>query len=428
MRQRFILMHSRRFIVTGILVLVAIAIFSSGFAASGQTFTAVQNGSVVLGNLPSNGAQALYTLTANVGDVVTIRVTGLTPGMDPNIALVSPSQQLVVASDNEPFNPNPAVARLVERLPEMGNFFIVVSGTAGDFVLTVETRPAVIPVTLILDAPAELTLPFTDNLPRVFVFNTDPFTATTLHLDAEPFTLNAFVEVRDGSGQAVALLQGNLDNACVSMAPGDEVREVTITGTPADTGIIRLTLSNAPCVLGASPAQVVPAPVQILPIPIEGVCAATSARTVNLRSGPGLNFPIIGFLFAGQPIRVIGASQDNRWFFVENSFLQAWVAGSVVAVTGPCTALPLIPAPAVPPVLPTFGVPIMTVTPFVITGTPMPTQTPFIIVITPLPGATVTPAPTIGAATATTAPPTVTTAATVAPTVTLAAPSPTSTP
>jgi uncharacterized protein YraI len=213
--------------------------------------------------------------------------------------------------------------------------------------------------------------------------------------------------VRDGTGQIISTLRGNLDSACISVGPGDQLLELTIVALPNITGTITLTLSNAPCDLGEAPVEIPPTPTPAFtPVEVEGICAASSSRNVNIRSGPGTNYARLALLLAGQPIQVTGQSQDSQWFVVQNDFIQGWVSGRVVGVTGPCAQLPVVPAPPLPPASPTPGFPVILVQPpILITTTPGPTWTPAVSVITatPMPQpptstpvppqATVTPAP-----------------------------------
>jgi uncharacterized protein YraI len=252
--------------------------------------------------------------------------------------------------------------------------------------LTLESRPPTPLVILQPDAPLTITFPVTEPA-QSFIFNTDPVFATTVLIDATPFTLDAYVEIRDGTGQLISTLQSNLDNACISVGPGDQLLELTVVALPQVTGAITLTLSNAPCILGPVPLEGVPLPTpEFTPVVVEGICAASSGRNVNIRSGPGTNYARLALLQAGNSIQVTGQSQDGQWFVVQNEFIQGWVAARVVSVTGPCAQLPVVAAPPLPVVSPTPGFPVIVVLPpAVITTTPGPTFTPVVSVITTTP-------------------------------------------
>jgi len=379
-----------------------------------QDAVAVEFGTSTTGTLPSDGAQAPFTFNGNPGDLVTARVVGLTQGMDPNLTLLGPAQETLATNENTPLLPATTDAEIVFRLLTAGTHTLVVSGTTGDFLLTVQVRPQVVSTVLVFDTPTVAVLPL-DPANQVFVFNTDPFQATTLLIDAEPFTLNAFIEVRNSTGQVVAILGGNLDNACLSLGPGDDFNEVSVRGAPEAVGDISFTLSNTPCAFSPEPVVFDVRAIPFEPVPIPDVCAVSSFFNVNVRSGPGLNFPVIMLLLARTPLQVIGVSEDGNWYAVQLTNFQGWVAASVTFLSGPCDALPVVPAPEPPaqPPTPGFiivtGTPGPTQTPVVITGTPGPTQTPVVVTNTPAPGEpTVAPTDVVetpaGGPTATTAP------------------------
>jgi hypothetical protein len=395
---------------------IGVAVFSG---ASAQTGTPTPTGIAVIGNVSANGAQVAYSLDGNAGDLLIARVFGTSAGMDPTLSLLGPMQEPLASNDNASAFPFTTSSQLIYRLPVTGTYTLVVSGTAGDYVLTVDVTPSVVAIPLVFNTPVAITIP-AQSTPQVYSFNTDPFNATTLLIDAQPFDMDAYVDVSGGDGRTVTLLRGNLDNACVSLSPGDELHEITVSSGPDDTGTVTLTLSNAPCVLGPEPAPIVAATPIFQPIPIAGVCAASSRNNVNMRSGPGLNYGVILILPRFQPVQVIGVSQDGRWYGVQTQFgVQGWIAASVVSIVGPCTGLPAVQAPQPPAASPTPGIPLITVTPAVtvVTATPGPaTQTPAVTIVT----ATTAPGQPSATTAPTTVPPTTapTTAATVAATAT----------
>ncbi len=117
----------------------------------------------------------------------------------------------------------------------------------------------------------------------------------------------------------------------------------------------------------------------IVPEPEPGVPTGrvTAARGVNIRSGPGMNFPSFGIAPFGTEGEIIGRSADGRWWVVEAPSVpggSAWVSADFVAVTD-ADDVPIIASP--PP-------------PIVIVPTPVPTPWP---TPTPIPAATATPAP-----------------------------------
>lgn len=77
-----------------------------------------------------------------------------------------------------------------------------------------------------------------------------------------------------------------------------------------------------------------------------GICTA-SGNGINIRSGPGTNYPGIGTLSAGTFLEVTGTNND--WLTVRlNNNRLGWVSHGVVTLNGPCTGLPVIQAPPPP--------------------------------------------------------------------------------
>jgi uncharacterized protein YraI len=396
-----------------LLILILLLLCAVPFATtSAQEVIPIEYGTTVVNRLPAEGSTIAYTFNGNVGDLVTIRAVGISPGADPTLSLVGPPEQVLAINDNVLSIPFSTAAQIVFRLQASGPHFIVVGGTPGDFFMTLESRPATPLIILQLDTPVTVSFPVTDPA-QSFVFNTDPVFATTLLIDASPFTLDAYVEVRDGTGQIISTLRSNLDSTCISVGPGDQLLEMTIVALPEVTGTITLTVSNASCALGPVPAEPPVFPTaEFTPAVVEGVCTASSSRNVNIRSGPGTNYARLALLQAREPIQVTGQSENGQWFVVQNEFIQGWMAASVIRVTGPCTQLPVVAAPPLPAASATPGFPVIVVQPpIVITTTPLGTLPPVVVTATPgpqvptntppAPPATVTPAPTVAAPTLT---------------------------
>jgi hypothetical protein len=67
--------------------------------------------------------------------------------------------------------------------------------------------------------------------------------------------------------------------------------------------------------------------------------------TVNIRSGPGTNYQVIGALNANAPVQVIGRNQDASWWQIEiTDGSIGWVASSVVSASN-TENVPAVEAP-----------------------------------------------------------------------------------
>jgi heat shock protein HslJ len=118
----------------------------------------------------------------------------------------------------------------------------------------------------------------------------------------------------------------------------------------------------------SQPPVVVPTPA-----PQQPMGRVTAESGVNIRTGPGTNYSVVGFAALGEEGEIIGISADGQWWVAavpEAPNGQGWVSAAHVEVTN-ADRVPIIPAPPPPP--------------------PPPTPTP---TATPLPAAT--PAPEIG--------------------------------
>ncbi|MBK8048220.1 MAG: META domain-containing protein [Anaerolineales bacterium] len=97
----------------------------------------------------------------------------------------------------------------------------------------------------------------------------------------------------------------------------------------------------------------------------------TAPNGVNVRTGPGTNFPVIGVAAFGREGEIIGRSADANWWVVAVPATQGgmgWVSASFVAASD-AADVPIIASPAPPVVI----VPTPAPTP---TPRPQPTATP----------------------------------------------------
>ena len=76
----------------------------------------------------------------------------------------------------------------------------------------------------------------------------------------------------------------------------------------------------------------------------------------NVRSGPGVAYPVVANLAAGDTAAVLGKDSSGTWFAIETGSTsngQGWIAGLVSTYNGDLASLPIIPAPPPPAVPPT---------------------------------------------------------------------------
>jgi uncharacterized protein YraI len=79
----------------------------------------------------------------------------------------------------------------------------------------------------------------------------------------------------------------------------------------------------------------------------------STSQIVNLRQGPGTNYPVVGQFSPGQNLKVTGKTQAGDWWQIEYDGGAAWVIGQLVSTNGDgnnvvvVTELPEAPAAAV---------------------------------------------------------------------------------
>lgn len=333
-------------------VLIVIALTTMFSTVSAQAGVLV-SGSGQLGLLTDQTPLTIYSFNGNVGDQVTVRVLSLTPGMTTSLSLLGPNQQQIASSDSDAFSENAGAARVTARLTAAGAHSVLVGGTPGDYLITFNSRPPVETQTIAPVAPITVTLSALTPM-QTLSFAANPTTASSLSLRTEVSEAGYSARMYDGEGQLSGVTSG-LQEACLGVRPGNGTYEVIVETQERDlTFDVVVTYRNSPCV-GASSGggttsnntsnntfQPVATPEIVAP---EGVCLAVAGGTVNIRSGAGTNFGVVGTLNAGQSITVTGTS-GTGWYAVQSQSVQGWIAASVVNVTGACANLPQVGSPA----------------------------------------------------------------------------------
>ncbi len=353
-----------KFLLTVVFLVVSVG------AVSAQVGGNLVYGDSVTGSLSQASPLAFYTFTGNTGDVVSIRAIALSPTAELTITLLSPSQQLAARGDGDPFNLGSLDARVDARLAESGLYSILIGGVnaaTGDFLLRLDGRGPVSPLGINSGVPivADFT---TDPSPKYFsMTSTEPAQLTVLS-QTPGFLFN--VTIWDAAGVVAAVVSGQPQ---VSLTlPGGEIYEIAVTPALSELlGTVELSLGA-----GTTPAQP-PTSVPAVPAPTDR-CTVSSGGAVNVRSGAGTNFSIIGSLSPGQFLDVLGVTSDRAWYAVNFNGSQGWVSASVVVQNGPCSNIAVVQAPAAPvgqqPVAPTPTPTLVQVAPGAVTATPTATQ------------------------------------------------------
>ncbi len=125
----------------------------------------------------------------------------------------------------------------------------------------------------------------------------------------------------------------------------------TFTPTPDWTPTPLVIPTATPLPETATPAAT-PTLTPIPPTATPEASSLTARQNVNVRSGPGTNYALIGQLAGGQTAVVLGRNADSSWYEFSYNGDAAWVSGSLVNLSGDAGAIALaqnIPAPPPPP-------------------------------------------------------------------------------
>jgi uncharacterized protein YraI len=202
---------------------------------------------------------------------------------------------------------------------------------------------------------------------QIYSFTANPTASTQISLYPLTADLPYTAEIHDYRGSVIASVANGLRNAVLTVGPGDGLYEVAIKSDDHNQqGMLSLLVNGILDNGSTSPsAYVAPTGSEIVQdfqaaafTPPTGQCSAqsSSASNVNIRSGPGLEYPVIASLIAGRSIAIVSRSANN-WFQVDVQQQAGWISGTVITLNGVCDSFAIAP----------------TVTPF---PTAVPTLTP----------------------------------------------------
>lgn len=136
--------------------------------------------------------------------------------------------------------------------------------------------------------------------------------------------------------------------------PPTKTPKPTFTPTPDWTPTPMILPTATPVPPTPTPeATATPEPTLEPPSPTPAPEARLSAsQTVNVRSGPGTNYAVIGRLNAGQSFEITGKNPAGDWLQFELDGRQGWVTANLISVSGDLGIIQVaqnIPAPPPPP-------------------------------------------------------------------------------
>jgi hypothetical protein len=163
-----------------------------------------------------------------------------------------------------------------------------------------------------------------------------------------------------GVGMVLYAIFGLSDTSPQEAVPPTAAGVTTVPSSPTPASLPTQTSQPSPAPAKAAPAtqaarpatQAAPAALAPTPpvSPAENLGPTLRAgQAVNIRSGPGTEYPVIGGLQPGNDIPLLGRDSGGNWLVIAYASGQGWVAKIVVTVNGDTAGLPVVAAPPSPP-------------------------------------------------------------------------------
>jgi hypothetical protein len=162
------------------------------------------------------------------------------------------------------------------------------------------------------------------------------------------------------------VLLGGIVAVAIMRSPARQAATATVTSLPLPTqvAVVIPTTTPAPTSTDTPPPTASKTPVPPTATPT-GVITPTEAAAenvltadvgANIRSGPGIVFPVIASLKQGEQASVLGKDVSGTWFVIHVASApkgQGWIAGLVTTYEGDLASLPVIKGPPPPAASPT---------------------------------------------------------------------------
>lgn len=145
--------------------------------------------------------------------------------------------------------------------------------------------------------------------------------------------------------------EGELEIIVVSsIQPATPPTPETPTATPTQSATAEPTSAATTAPTSSPSPSATPLPPATPAVPV----AVVTAANVNVRSGPGTEYPPVGNLVSGRTCTIVGRNQNATWWQLScPGAVSGWVFGELLALAGPVSTVPVVqtappPTPAPP--------------------------------------------------------------------------------
>ncbi len=380
-------------VVTALLGLLAFG--SPAFAQTDAT--PIQIGQNITGTLSAEASSAQFALTAAGGETALIQVLAISPGFAPQLRIHNPAGIEILTLDNA--EGSSTISTNVP-LNDAGVYTLEVSGaknTVGQYLLSLlPGTPLPEPIPLTVNQPVTATVGSQTPAQR-YRFATTSIGSVAISVLIQGTNEGVLVTLYDETaGKPIASSDAGVVGVSYLLPAVDHVYRVDVSAARAGDTAFSICLGTCGSSdLNASSVSPTATPEQVVATPqlAAATCTVTSnaGGAVNVRSGNGTQYVIVGSLPAGQAFPALGQNSANGvWVQVNVNGTIGWVSASVTRLDGDCSALQSIAAPVNAQLAPTQA-PTQAAPPTssgnqgnpTLTATAMPTQP------TPLPDLTI---------------------------------------
>lgn len=155
-----------------------------------------------------------------------------------------------------------------------------------------------------------------------------------LNLRAGPST-DAGIILTIPSGSTITITDENSDGSWLAVAYADESGWVSADFVAQPVGCDPM--SAAAPVAAATTA---PEPDEATVTNPDAVCAGVTTASLNMRSGPGMDFQLVGGVEPETTVAILAADDGLSWLQIDHDGAIGWVGASYVSQTGACADLP----------------------------------------------------------------------------------------
>ncbi len=286
------------------------------------------------------GTPIIYTFSGTSNDMVTIYVVG-SAELQPTLAISDSSGQPLGFSSDDALTPTIRDVRVTALLPADDTYIVTLNNaaaTGGTFTLSLFASQS---ERTILAAGSTTISIVADGTAQEYLIPGNPDGSQTLSIESLVPGTGYTARLHSADGKILAAIAGGLGRSSFDL-PANELGYILVVDAEdsaigAEVEVVLAGGTGAP-----PPATTEEAQAQRVD---PNVCTVT-ASGVNVRSGPGTNFDIVGSLNDGG--QFIATGQNSGWYYGNFNGQTAWVASSVVNAVGNCANLSLVDAPAAP--------------------------------------------------------------------------------